>query len=225
MTQNQFAKLLKQPKKDRPVLDFAMTTGEVMADVATKGEVFALVPGVNWAFKALKAKDAIADAIYAKKLVEFINGIGEFSDDERAKAAAQFEKAGATKAGETVLLVLDRITDLDKPALLGFLFRCFATGKLTAQQLRRLCVAVDFGFADDLLDLLDPDAKLSKEEVQDCRRRLVPTGLTSLHIASGFGVGGESSHHYTRIGVLFFKLINGTDPVDEIPYDAPRVAG
>jgi len=225
MAQNPFIKLLRKPKNDRPLLDLTMTVGEFAVDTITKGEVLEAVPFVNLAFKALKAKDSVADAIYANKLVLFVNGIGELTDDELAKASEQLLQDDGKKAGETVLLVLDRITDLDKPELLGFLFKQFAVGLLTSEQLRRLSIAVDVAFGDDLRDFLDPEARRSQEQEQDCRRRLVPTGLTFLHIASGFGVGGDSSYHFTVLGSLFYSLVNEFPPMDSIPLEGRRVAG
>jgi hypothetical protein len=225
MTQNTFIKLLKKPNKDRPLLELTMTVGEFAADTVTKGDVLEAVPFVNIAFKALKAKDSIADAMFANKLVLFVNGIGELSEEELRSAKEQFLRDDGKKAGETLLLVLDRITDLDKPELLAFLFKQFVNGELSAEQLRRLSVAVDVGFADDLRELLTPMAGRSEEEAQDCRRRLMPTGLTSIHIGSGYGNAGESSYHYTELGALFFRLVNGFPPMDSIPFEGRRVAG
>lgn len=230
MTQreNPFLKILRKPKKDRPVLDLAMTAGEVVSDTLTKGDALEAIPIVNLALKVVKAKDSIADSIYASKLVGFVNGIGDFTSEEREKAAAQFLKDDATKAGETVLLVLDRITDLDKPALLGFLFKQFAIGHITSEELRRLAVAVDIAFADDLRDFLTPRSQQvgSEEQQEDCRRRLTPTGLTFLHIeGGGFDAGSEPKYYSTRLGAAFFQLVNGSPSIDSIPSPGRRVAG
>jgi hypothetical protein len=225
MTQNTFLKLLKKPTKDRPLLELTMTVGELAADTATKGDLLEAVPFVSLAFKALKAKDSISDAMFANKLVLFINGIGELSDDERGRPREKFLQDGGKKAGETLLLVLDRVTDLDKPELLAFLFKQFVNELISSEQLRRLCVAVDVGFADDLRDLLTPEAGRSEQEKQDCRRRLMPTGLTAIHIGNRYDDLAESSYHYTELGALLFRLVNGYPPLDSIPSDGRRVAG
>lgn len=223
MTQNPFLKLLQKPKKDRPVLELTMSVGEFAVDTVTKGDVLEAVPFVNLAFKALKAKDSISDAMFKNKLVLFVNGIGELSEEERRKVAEHFLRDEGKKAGETLLLVLDRLTDLDKPELLGFLFKEFANGRLTAEQLRRLTVAVDVGFADDLRDLLDEQLQGTSERSQDCRRRLVPTGLTFLHVAGGLDVAGEMTYHFTELGRLFYSLVHKTQPDDKIRWAPYRV--
>eukprot|EP01034_Spumella_vulgaris_P010151 gene10151-12877_t len=128
MTQNQFTKLLRKPKKDRPVLEFAMTAGEVVSDSVMRGDVLEAVPFVNLAFKAVKAKDSIRDAIFAQKLIGFVNGFEDFTPEDRARLSLELATDEGKKAGETLILVLDRVTDLDKPALLGFLFKSFAAG-------------------------------------------------------------------------------------------------
>lgn len=218
MAQNPFIKFLKQPKQDRPLLELTMTAGEQVVDAAIAGHVLEAVPFVDYAFKALKAKDSIADAMFRNKLVLFVNGIGQLSNEELRKAKNEFLKDEGKKAGETLLLVLDRITDLDKPELLGFLFKQFVNGRLTPEQLRRLTVAVDVGFGDDLRDLLDPNLQAAGERTEDCRRRLVPTGLTFLHVAVGLDVAGQMSYHFTALGRLLYELVHKVAPIDEIEW-------
>jgi hypothetical protein len=225
MRKNKFIKLLNKPEKDRPMLDVTVGAGELAAEMLTNEAVLEAVPIVSFAVNALKAKDSVVDAIYANKLVRFVNGIGELTKEDIQLAREKFLRDDGKKAGETLLLVIDRLTDLDKPELLGFLFKQFIMGHITSEQMRRLSVAVDVAFGDDLRDLLDPESKLSNEQMQDCRRRLAPTGLTFLFVASGFGVGGESSYHFTVLGKVFYQLVNGEAPNDELPFEGRRVQG
>ena len=213
--QNKFIKLFAEPKKDRPVLDLTLTVGELAADTVMKGDVLEAVPFVGLAFKALKAKDTVSDALYARKLVGFVNGIGDLAPKEREKAAAQLLKQDAQVAGETILLVLDRITDLDKPELLGLLFKHFALGRMTSEQLRRLAVAVDSAFGDDLRDFLWKPPESTEEDVQDCLRRLAPSGLTFLNFEPG--TIRMPKYHFTELGTFLFGLVLGEHLNDPVP--------
>jgi hypothetical protein len=211
MPKNRFSKGLWGSKKERPVLDLAMTVAEVISDAAVSDAALAAIPFVDIAFKVVKAKDTIADAMYAAKLVGFINGVGHLEDADRERVAKQLlEKEGA-KVGETLLLVLDRVTDLDKPALLGFLFRKYAERELRGTQLRRLTSAVDLAFGDDLLQFLDVDYRGRATQDEDCRSRLVHTGLTALNIATGWDAK-QPTYECTELGVRLFELVNGFRP-------------
>lgn len=204
--QNKFIKILSMKKKDRPVLDLTMSTTELVMDLANKGDLLEAIPFANTVFKILKAKDSIADSIYANKLVGFIRGIGNLDENQKENLSNNLLKEDAAKIGETLLLVLDRINDLDKPELLGFLFSCFASGQLNSEQLRRLVVSVDVAFSDDLADFLELDGKSNEIEQQACLRRLLPSGLTYFDVR--FEEKSGCSYHATELGMLFFKLKN-----------------
>lgn len=211
-----FTSFFSSLDREHPVLEAVLTTAEAVTHAVAKSQLVEVIPFVGAAVKLLQAKDSIADRLYAAKLASFIRGVGTFDQAARDQAAAHLLRHGNAKLGDTLLLVLDRMTDLDKPELLGLLFKAFAKGELTAPQLRRLAVAVDVGFADDLRELLDPHAVLSAQQVQDCRRRLVPTGLTAIHVDSVPGGAVLTSYHFTELGVLFYKLVNGKAPDDDV---------
>lgn len=211
MSGKRIAKGFFSPKKDRPGIDLALTVSEVIADANVADATLEAIPFVDLVFKVLKAKDAIADALYARKLVGFIRGIGDLSDFDRNRIAEELIGDEGTKVGETLLLVLDRVTDLEKPELLGFLFRQFSEKRITGPQLRRLSEAVDAGFADDLQVFLDPDQSFSEAEIQDCRRHLTHTGLTVLTVLTGWDAG-PTRYDLTDLGELFFELVRDFGP-------------
>lgn len=223
--QKPWLKILKKRHKDHPVADLALTTGEAIAHAST--DLIDTIPFASTAMKVLKAKDSVSDALFAAKLVAFINGIGDLTKEQRQELGAKLVGEDAGKAGQTVLFVIDRISDLDKCELLGYVFRAFAEGTVNADQLRRLATAIDGAFADDLRDLLtDPRAgALSSAEIQDCRRRLEHTGLTSFHMAQRLDMQAVTGYHYTDFGLLLFKLVNGYEPYDFVTGQQPRHVG
>lgn len=186
-------------------MEATLTAAEVVADVAMKGHLLEAIPFVGMAFKSLKALDTVRDVLYAEKLRRFLDGVGPgLSAAELARL--QDDAGEARKAGETLLLILDRLTDLDKPELLGHLVRQFAAGRIEAIELRRLAVAVDVGFADDLRELLRPDDVTDPQEV---RERLVAAGLARIHIGLTHNSDGDVTYHLTELGSLLFHVVNG----------------
>lgn len=224
MKQPALLRILAKPSKDRPVLDAVATTAEVIADAAMRGDVLEAIPFVNLAVKALKGRDSIRDAFYAEKLVGFVKGIGELTPEDVLRMRQKLsDDDEARKAGETLLLVLDRLTDLDKPELLGFVFRQFADGKFSSTELRRLAVAIDMAFADDLRIVLHRGYE-ERQALEDAKERLVAAGLARLRF--GEGLKDESVVRYvsTPLGQLLFHVVNGfPDPDQEIDTWAPGV--
>ena len=77
-----------------------------------------------------------------------------------------------------LVLVLEKITALDKAVILARLFIAYIFGYLTADEFRRVSDAVDQAFIDDIkifLEALDP----LEESSEPFMRNLSPTGLTA----------------------------------------------
>jgi hypothetical protein len=193
-------------------LDATASTAEVFADLAMNGDLIASIPIVGTAVKALRARDSLRDALFAEKLTVFIRSLDEIPPVQRDEMRRRFENEDNAKAaGITLLLVLDRLTDLDKPALLGFLLRCFADAQLDAVTLRRLAVAVDFAFADDLRDFLTrplKDTQVSTRPEPEYLGRLVAAGLTQIGVGATWESDGDVVHSASRLGQALHRLVN-----------------
>ena len=78
-------------------------------------------------------------------------------------------------------MVLERLTDLDKPALLGFLLKCFACQRIDALALRRLAVAIPEDLRESLEEPLEISFPPGRPE-PECRGRLLAAGLTQIAV-------------------------------------------
>ena len=184
-------------REDRPVLEAALEGGEVIVDVLMRGEVLAEVPVIGTAIKICKAADAIRDKAFAAKLAQFVRNLDSMSEEHRRKLREKVASAPheAQKLGETLLFVIERVTDLDKPLLLAQLFLAYLDDVLSSDELRRLSQAVDTAFADDLKQLLERH-KLPEKSDELWLECLVPSGLTRL-------VAGQT---YDELGRLYYEV-------------------
>lgn len=207
---NRFSRALTVPTKDRPVLDMVMSTAEATADIMMKDEWFAAVPVFSTAFKAMKALDSTRDRLFAAKLQEFIAQAETMTTEARANLAHKLTTDDeGKKAAETLLLVLDKLTDMDKPALLGSLLKHFGNGRMNTEDLRRLSAAVDLAFADDLAAFLDesPDGiNLGSNGAH--REALVAAGLTRMITGQSIDSLGSITFIVTTLGKLLHALVN-----------------
>lgn len=206
---NRFRRALASSSKERPVLDLAATTSEAVTDILWKDELFAAVPVFAMAFKTVKALDSTRDRLFAAKLLQFVRGADELSPEARQGLCRKLVRDDeGRKAAETLLLVLERVTDMDKPALLGFLIGQLGNGRIGCTELRRLANAVDLAFADDLAAFLDePAADMEGANVEEHREALVASGLTRLLTGDTASAWGHHQWLPTPLGKLLHSLV------------------
>jgi hypothetical protein len=207
-TENRFKRALTAPAKERPVLDLVASGGEAVSDILMKDELFAAVPVFSTAFKAMKALDSMRDRMFVAKLVAFVSEVDAAPPVVREEIARKLaEENDGRKAGETLLLVLEKLTDMDKPALLGALLVHYGHGRVSAVELRRLVSAVDVAFGDDLAAFLDESPESIQTGGNQAHREvLMPAGLTRLVVGETIKALGSAHFQSTELGELLHRL-------------------
>lgn len=205
---NRFSRVLTAHAKERPVLDAAVSSTEALVDILMKDELIAAVPVFSTAFKALKALDSMRDRLFAAKLQAFIAEAETMNEDEREEVARKLTADDeGKKAAETLLMVLDKMTDMDKPALLGVLLKHFGSGRIFAPDLRRLAVMVDASFADDLAAFLaEPYGMLRETSTAQHREALVSSGITRVLTGDTIKNIGQVYFGVSPWGILLHQL-------------------
>lgn len=192
--------------KDRPILEAILESSEVIVDALMHGDVLADIPVFGTAFKICKAADSIRDRALASKLMRFSSALDELPEKTRQKIRDKIASSPteAEKIGETLFLVLERITDLDKPLLLSYLFLAYIDAVITSSELRRFAQVVDASFSDDLrmfLEVKDLPSKSGEPWMQF----LAHTGLTSVVTGQTWSDSGQIYYEGTSLG---YKLRN-----------------
>lgn len=195
--------------RDRPGLEATVSAAEAALGALAKDELLASIPVVSTGIQILKGLDSIRDKLFAARLVAFVKGIEVMTSEQKAAAARLLtESDEGRRAGETLLLVLEQLTDLDKPDLLAFLFREFAAGRMSCTEFRRLANAVNVAFSDDLVDFLDEELPPRvPATVPPHRERLVAAGLTRIVVGDTMDALGQTSYQRTEVGQLLWKLV------------------
>lgn len=183
--------------KERPVVEATLESGEIIADTLMRGDVLAEVPLIGTAIKICKAADAIRDRAFALKLVKFIQNLEDITEEQKQKLKKKMNGGDeeAQKVGATLLFVLERVTDLDKPILLSQLFLAYIDGIVSSEELRRLSQSVDSAFSDDLQRLLSSQ-RLPEKSDEPWMQYLAASGLTR-------PVAGQT---YDDIGKLYYEV-------------------
>jgi len=151
------------------------------------------IPIVGTAIKICTAIDNIRNRLYAAKLRAFISELENIPADKkesfRRKIAADSKQFD--KLGENILLLLERTSDVEKPAYLASVFLAYLDGIIDRSTLRRLWEAIADAFVDDLTDLL---IYVPQTQPAEFLRHLSKTGLTKI----------ESGKTWDDLGDLYF---------------------
>jgi hypothetical protein len=119
---------------------------ELSADVTDKAlEAAGGIPIMGTLYKLWKAASSIPTYLFAKKVFRFLYELKDIPPEERQAQLARLDVVpGETeKIGETVLLLLDRLNDMQKPTMLGRAFRAYLEKKITLEQFHALSHAID----------------------------------------------------------------------------------
>lgn len=189
-------------KKDRNFLEAFLEGGEAALDLLTDNEAVKAVPVIGTAFKVLKGFDDARDRALAAKLERFIRDPSLQSDRvrEKLKNGISSNAEEATRVGETLFLVLEKMTDLDKPSLLARVFRAYLDDVITSADLRRLSHALDGAFTDDLVALEHWQESAHVSYGIEWKQPLVGVGLT--RVVTGQTIDRMTEVHYelTELG-------------------------
>jgi hypothetical protein len=102
------------------------------------------IPVLGTLLRLRSAWGGVRDYIFARKVTRFLISVGEIPLDERERFIAKVEQQGNRRQlGDTLLLLLDRLDDLEKPEVLARLFAAYVRGRYDFPTFRRLSMALE----------------------------------------------------------------------------------
>ncbi|MBX9466934.1 MAG: hypothetical protein KL839_03270 [Rhizobium sp.] len=164
-----------------PISDGLADALAAMSDTAI--ELAGHIPGVGKALDLAKSYRSVSDALFVRKIARFMC---QFSSLPLAARQAFFQNLQSRedfdRFGEAVLLLLDRSDELEKPAVIGRLFKAAALDLISVEDAKRIGAAVNRAYFVDLStlaqfedELLSPTPEIST--TLNALGLLVVTGL------------------------------------------------
>lgn len=184
---------------ERNFLEAFLTNAEVIFDSYLDNEAVRSVPVIGTALKLCKGVDDLRTRALGAKLAKFLSEPSLQSP--RAKARMQrlaSHESEQIRIGETLFLVIEKMTDLEKPRLLGMMFAAFLADVINASTLRRLTHAIDVAYIDDLHTLLE-SGNLSS----DLGGALVAAGLVAPTGGKSWNDVGSINYTTTALALDF----------------------
>lgn len=188
-------------------LEASLENAEAVTDVLTNNELLKSIPFVSTAVKLLEGTLDLRDRLFAAKIQRFIQELDSVASDEkvRFKEALANEPEVSARAGETALLLLDKLNDLKKADLLDFYFTCLLRNRIDGHQFRRITNAIDIGFIDDIESFLSSSDCPLRSQSQHMES-LYKSGITTIAGGKTYGDVGEIYFESSTMGRTMYEL-------------------
>ncbi|WP_271254369.1 hypothetical protein [Pseudanabaena sp. Chao 1811] len=118
------------------------------------------------------------------------------------------------EVGNTLLMVLDKVTEFNKPRLLGNLFVAYLDNIISKEDMLRLIYAVEVAFADDLRKLIQNG---TASDVGSHLEFLVPSGLSCVVAGGWSNMGSSSTEVSYKTTILANKMLQAYYHVNGTP--------
>lgn len=184
---------------EHSLIEASLELAEVGFDQFLTSDLAKDIPVVGTAIKVCRAADHIRNRLYASKLKAFIEKAESIPEEKKAEFKKKITSSPDkfNKLGENLLLLLERLSDVDRPIIMAVLFLAFLDDLIDQNTLRRLWDAIADAYVDDIKTLLGcPTAVADNLHL----RYLYRTGLTELETGSTYGSIGKVTYKVSDLG-------------------------
>lgn len=187
-----------------------------LADVAfntkTLRSLLSAIPALDMGTRAYDLGCSIHNDLFLKKIVGFLRGCGNLTEGEKAEFRAQLEtdQDYRRRAGESILLILDRLDNFDKTELLGKVFAARVRGEIDEDMFYRLATAITNASIADLKNLGLSYEKIADEaggeRVSQRLDRATSQSLYSVGLVRAEGLA-EIDYLHNELGSTLIRLM------------------
>ncbi|MCO6414089.1 MAG: hypothetical protein J5I92_15225 [Thiogranum sp.] len=186
----------------------AMDAAELTIDAVLTDELMKSIPVVSTVANLYRATVSIRDRIFLRKVLSFLTEFLGIPEEDRKRFADELDENAGTraKAGASLVLLLERLDDLDKPELVGRLYRAKLEGRLSFEELRRFCMIVERAHLPDLAAL--SKLRLGEEVDPVAAPYLLALGLLTVtgEDYNYEGIGASTRYEVNRLGSNFLDI-------------------
>lgn len=171
-----------QSVKSKAINDLSPELLETGLDFLIKSEALKDIPIFGIGFKTFSLYQNITESFFTKKLLKFLYELKDIPQIDREKFINELELKNETnKAGEKLLITLNRLSDVEKAEIIGRLLKNTILGKIEFSVFSRLSHIVDNAYFEDL-NLLKDNLNL-RNISNDVKSNLHQVGLLNQTIS------------------------------------------
>ena len=193
--------------------------GEVGIDQLLDESVIRDIPFLGLLVRAARTFGVVRDWLFARKVVRFFKRLSEIPRKDRERFVQQHENSTDRQhLGETLMLLLDRHDDMEKPDPLARLFAGYMRGEYDFETFRRLAGALDrlpLSAIPELQKLYEAQEHfLSGQPVPrpgPYHSQFIASGLVDITFMRTGPTGGPGGYYAkNELGKLFLRVL--TEP-------------
>ncbi len=192
--------------------ELVVTAAKAGLDSVLEQEALKQIPVFSTLIKIGLLGINLRDRLFAKKLLRFLRVIGDIPQDKRTAFAQKLNsKQQKRRAGESILLLLDRLDDMKKPEIIGRIVRLAILGEIDFETSMKLSAMVDRSYISDLVLL--PEAERGKGIPDEIAEALAAVGLLERRIEKDVlglkGMAGTNVifYHLSSLGKLLLPIL------------------
>lgn len=167
---------------------------EIGLDALLNDGVLKEIPVFGTVTRLYHAGVSIRDRLFLRKVLSFLTEFSDIDDKQRLRFVEQLvENAGTrARAGAALLLLLERLDDIDKPQIIGRLYRAKLEDRISYEELRRFCMIVERSHLPDLINLSQLPAGENVDSL--AAPYLQALGLASVTVEDLGNLDGTGAH-------------------------------
>ena len=125
---------------------------ELTIDQFIENDLLKDIPFFSIFYKSITTVKGIRDALFAMKVYKFIKEFEIIKQNERSKFLDKIttNRKERIKVGQTLMMILDKIDEVDKTQIIASLFAAYIKSNITKSEFTQLCSTVEKSFLDDL---------------------------------------------------------------------------
>jgi len=178
-------------------------------DTLIASEILKEIPVLGIGARIASAAGTIRDRIFAAKLLRFLEALGDVDGADVREMRYRLKKDPELRdrVGSTVMVIIERLDEVEKARMIAKAFRAYLSNRIDLPQFRRIGLAVNTAFLDDLQAFASlPTTKNLGES--SLAQFLISAGLTE-QAQTGFQMGDFTSLSITvsSLGELFWHLM------------------
>ena len=187
---------------------------EITLDTMIRDELISAIPIFGTIVKLYNGIVAVHDQIFLRKVHGFLFEMKDIHQEKRTEFIEELtiDSGSREKAGQALVLILDQLNDLEKPALVGTVYRARLEGTISLEEMKRFTSIIDRCFLSDILSLRNASPGVRLDDLAG--QQLEALGLASVAGQNMGLIGGiVSGTWYTvnELGVLFAEVVFGFD--------------
>jgi hypothetical protein len=162
--------------------DMIIDSAEIALDNFLEDGVLKEIPFFGLLYKGTKTIIGIKENIFAKKIYKFLIEIKDIPQSEREIFINKLEENDEfrQKVGEKLIVLIEQLDDLEKPTIIGKLFKANIEGNLSYYEFLKLSMVVQKSFLPD---------------------------INKLRISHKFNISKEDSEQYVSLGIYSMKVV------------------